>query len=504
MAQALNTASHRNSQDLKSQESNASSFVGLAAVRSERHSYRPEIADNFGRAERILPVQFLLDLRFWQIFSAFLVFLVKWFKTFAGKNSQTTASQRYALSGKHLREFFQDLGPAFIKIGQFLSSRTDLMPQEIAAELGLLQDHVLPMPYLLVEHQITHELGIPRDTVFAWIDPNPLASASIGQVHKAKLRSGELCVIKIQRPELREMLYRDLGYAKAYIRLIKFFRSSFKSQLWLDLFDQFGHTLFAEIDYIQEAQHSAYLRHFFRYRPDIKIARTFWRYTTRKLIVSEYLPGIKVSRVNQLVEAEVNLNKLAHLIVDFYAEQILFADYYHADPHAGNLAVDSQGNLIVYDFGMVAALSQNQKDSLAGCIRAAVEADLEGLARNLINLGVIAQEIEQGKIVKRLQTIISYWSDGNLSQTNRCQLDREIDLLLKQNFFVLPANLAYLVRTGTCLEGITRLVEPKFQFGQALQPYLGRWAIHIASNWGGGGNSSLSKYVQTQSKGNIF
>lgn len=501
MAQALYTASSRNSQDQESQERNAD-YVGHAWVRNEKYAYRPEVANKFGEKRDPLPLQFLVDLRFWQITAALAIFLLKWFA--AHKSQPLCQAQRYSLSGKHLREFLQDLGPAFIKVGQFLASRTDLLPQEIASQLSLLQDHVSPMPYPLFEHQLTRELGVPRDSVFAWIDPVPLASASIGQVHKAKLRSGQLCVVKIQRPDLREMLYRDLGYAKAYIRLIKFFRAGFASQLWLDLFDQFGHTLFAEIDYLQEAQHAAYLRHFFRYRSEIKIARVFWRYTTRTLLVSEYLPGTKVSQISKLREAKVDLNKLTKLIVDFYAEQILFADYYHADPHAGNLAIDTKGNLVVYDFGMVSYLSTNQKSGLAGCIKSVTEGNLQELSRNLINLGVIADGIGQEEIIKRLTTFISYWQDGNLSSANWDRLDQEIDQLLRQNFFVLPANLAYLIRTGTCLEGITKLLEPKFNFSQALKPHLGRWAIHIASNWGGGGNSSLSKYVQTQSNNNIF
>lgn len=376
----------------------------------------------------------------------------------------------------HVRQLLVDLGPTFIKVGQFLSVRRDLLPAEVADELSLLQDRVPPLPISLVRATIEADLGGKPEDIFQYFETAPLASASIGQVHRAGLQDGRAAVVKVERPALAAIFYQDLGYMRFSARWAGRLGLA-GAEFWLDLSDQFGQTLFAEIDYIQEGRSADRLRAMLRSYPQVKIPRVYWPYTGRRVLTLEYLPGTKIDQVEELRERGFNLRALGNLLVDCYLEQVVTTGFFHADPHAGNLAVDDRGNLIIYDFGMMGALSCRQRSLLASAVEAVCRRDATRLANHLFALGVVRSAQFVDPLARILQPIIDYYFGKNILDLNFQALELEVDTLAKNNALTLPPTLAYLVRTGASLEGIARTLRPNFSFAMAAKPWLTRLAI---------------------------
>ena len=293
----------------------------------------------------------------------------------------------------------------------------------------------------------------------------------LGKVHKAVLKNGKAIAIKVQRNNLDFIVKQDLALLYFLIRLIKFLRPDTDWQNWNHLIDEFGNTLFAEMDYLQEGRNADRLRATLRYFPAVIIPRVFWLYTTKRIITEELCLGTKIDKLSLLTN--VDLKRLAQNIVKAYLAQIIDDSYFHADPHAGNLAVNTYGQLIIYDFGMMGYITDKQKQGLNELIFSIAKNDISLFLDCLSHLGFIDAH---RRTDKNLQKVIEkIWTNFHLpskKEIDLVQLEKEVDLLLLKRYFRLPANLAYLIRMAVALEAIVYRLDPELNFLKMAKPYF--------------------------------
>lgn len=434
----------------------------------------------------------LKDDRFWHVFRSLFAFLLHTFLASCFPDRSLSKEEKDRRNAACVKNLLIDLGPTYIKLGQFLSVRRDLLPVTIADELLSLQDRVPPFSLELVRQIVSQELGAPPEQLFAYFDPIPMASASIGQVHRVQLPDGRQAVLKVQRAGLAQDFYRDMGLmrlvAKAGLKLDdwsnkwrKFLKvegpkrpARFDFHNWWEMSDEFGKNLFSEIDYLLEGRNADRLRRLLRDRPEVKIPRVIWKYSARKVLTLEYLEGIKIDKVQELKAKGIDLEQVGNLLITTFLEQIVIKGFFHADPHAGNLAVDRNGCLIIYDFGMVGEISETQRRSLLSCVIATVRKEPEQLVKSLSELGVVRAGTNHEAISRAVTPFMDYYAGKSLFDLDFRQLEHDIDIVVTERSLRLPANLAYILRAGSSLEGIARTLKPDFSFIQAVRPLVKR------------------------------
>jgi predicted unusual protein kinase regulating ubiquinone biosynthesis (AarF/ABC1/UbiB family) len=256
-------------------------------------------------------------------------------------------------------------------------------------------------------------------------------------------------------------------------------------QSWMELSDEFGRNLFQEIDYIHEGRNADRVRTMLKDLPEIQIPRVYWKYTGRRVLTLEYCPGIKIDHVAELEERGFNPAKIGNQLVNSYLEMVLMHGFFHADPHAGNLCIAPDGRIIIYDYGMMGEITDEQREGITGCIAAVIKKDTEELVRNLKNLGIIRGDAPTAPILRTLQPFIDYYAGKAVKELDFSDLEHDIDQITYDRALNLPPTLAYLLRAGTSLEGIARTLKPNFSFVEAAKPPLKKWVMsrphHAAS-----------------------
>ncbi len=388
----------------------------------------------------------------------------------------------------YVKNAFIDLGPTFIKIGQFLSSRTDLLPKEYIEALTELQDSLPPLPFEDIKKTVEFELRKSVDKVFKLINPEPIASASIGQVHKAELLNGLSVIVKVQRPDLNTIFYKDLSILRCLATYFERHTELGKDREWIQIIDEIGKTLFEEIDFIQEGKNADHLRKNLKHEERIYIPKIFWQYTTKKLIVIEFVSGIKITDLELLKQKNLNPKELAITLVNAYFKQFFEDGFYHADPHPGNIVVKDDGTIVFYDFGMVGRINKSIRNELASILLSIVKNDTDTLLSSLKNLKLIKPDTDIKPIKKIIeQAVYDYYDGGKLTSLNLNGLEEDINNIIKEKPFVLPSKFTYTLRMTGTLEGICRTLNPDFSLINVAKPYLQNWLknnlIHSESKW---------------------
>lgn len=437
--------------------------------------YDPAIADRTVR-----PNEILRDERFWQVARTLTAFVAgsitdKYGYGEARDLSQTQLRQRKA---SRIRQALIELGPTFVKLGQFLSVRRDILPPEMADELAQLQDNVPPFEISRVKEIIERDLGRNPEALFDRFEETPVASASIGQVHRAWLKDGTAVVVKVQRPNLASRFYQDLGYMRLVTRMGSVLRPTGEWESWLKLSDEFGRTLFSEINYLQEGKNADRLRTFLKDHQDIRIPRVFWKYTGKRVLTLEYIPGIKVDQVDELRESGLDLVSIGNRLVTCYLDQVLLHGFFHADPHAGNMAIDHHGNIVLYDFGMIGRITEAQRNAITGCIAAVIKNDIEELIKHLTDLEIIRPGASVEPIKRAIKPFIEYYAGRGIRDLDFGTIEEDVDEIATDRALRMPPTLAYLIRTGSSLEGIARTLHPNFSFVEAAKPSLKKWVLN--------------------------
>ena len=420
--------------------------------------------------------------------SAQLMVYLWWDQTFPRQSHRYRNRRAQWLVGTLL-----DLGPTFIKLGQALSTRADLLPPEYVEALTRLQDKV---PEFSAEDAIATveaELGASIYSLYRQFDLIPIAAASLGQVHKARLHTGEEVVVKVQRPGLERLFDLDL---KVLRRLVRFCDRTFSwvRQYQLEaIYREFAEVLYKEIDYVQEALNADRFRFNFRHHPRILVPKIYPKYTTRKVLTMDYVPGIKISDRQSLEACGINLKEINQLGICSYLKQLLQDGFFQADPHPGNMAVSPDGCLIFYDFGMMAEVQPINKDQMVKTFFAVLRKDTDEVIDTLTDMGLIEPVADMVPVRRVTSFLLEQFTDKPIELQAFTQMRTELYALYEQQPFRLPPKMTFILKALTTLDGVARTLDPEYNLIIAAKPFVTSLA---ASNQGNSGIGELVRQAQ--------
>ncbi|PZV09296.1 MAG: hypothetical protein DCF22_18790 [Leptolyngbya sp.] len=420
--------------------------------------------------------------------SAQLMGYLWWDKTFPRRSHRYRNRRAQWLVGTLL-----DLGPTFIKLGQALSTRADLLPPEYIEALTRLQDQVPEFSAEVAIATVETELGAPIYSLYRQFDLMPIAAASLGQVHKARLHTGEEVVVKVQRPELERLFRLDL---KVLRRIVRFCDRTFPwiRQYQIEaIYQEFAEVLYKEIDYIQEAINADRFRFNFRHHPRILVPKIYPKYTTRKILTMDYVPGIKISDLQSLEACGINLKEINQLGICSYLKQLLQDGFFQADPHPGNMAVSPDGCLIFYDFGMMAEVQPINKDQMVTTFFAVLRKDTDQVIDTLMDLGLIEPVADMTPIRRVTGFLLEQFTDKPIELQAFTQMRTELYALYEQQPFRLPPKMTFILKALTTLDGVARTLDPEYSLMMAAKPFVKSLAV---SNQGNSGIGELVRQAQ--------
>ncbi|KAL9669627.1 hypothetical protein QQ045_007174 [Rhodiola kirilowii] len=424
-------------------------------------------------------------------------------KKFAYKGGITEPkkSERRKVLAKWLKESILRLGPTFIKIGQQFSTRVDILAQEYVDQLSELQDQVPPFPSETAISIVEEELGAPVSDIFDRFDYEPIAAASLGQVHRAKLK-GEEVVVKVQRPGLKDLFDIDLKNLRVIAEYLQKIdpKSDGAKRDWVAIYDECASVLYQEIDYTKEAANAELFANNFKSLEYVKVPTICWEYTTPQVLTMEYVPGIKINRIKALDQLGVDRKRIGRYAVESYLEQILSHGFFHADPHPGNIAVDdvNGGRLIFYDFGMMGSISPNIREGLLETFYGVYEKDPDKVLQAMIQMGVLVPTGDMTAVRRTALFFLNSFEERLAQQRKERELENaelgfkkplsreeriekkkqrlaaigeDLLAIAADQPFRFPATFTFVVRAFSVLDGIGKGLDPRFDITEIAKPY---------------------------------
>ncbi len=430
----------------------------------ESFGYDPEaIAAHYRRRP------FKVWARFVGIFLPLISFFVQiWLDRSAGRSAQTEAKR-----ATQLREMLTKLGPAYIKIGQALSTRPDLVSPIFLEELTTLQDQIPPFANATAYRFIEEELGAPPSQIYAEISADPIAAASLGQVYKGKLHSGEDVAIKVQRPGLAQRIALDLHILRGLARFATNRISLIRSDL-VAIMDEFGERIFEEMDYNHEGENAQRFAKLYGHIPDIYVPYIYPQYTARRVLTMEWIEGTKLTDIDKLTRKGINATHLIEVGVQCSLRQLLEHGFFHADPHPGNLLAMADGKLAYLDFGMMSEVKPYQRYGLIEAVVHMVNRDFEGLAGDYVKLEFLTPDTDLTPIIPALANVFSNALGASVAELNFKSITDEFSALMYEYPFRVPAYYALIIRSLVTLEGIAINVDPEFKVLSKAYPYVAK------------------------------
>ncbi len=371
---------------------------------------------------------------------------------------------------QRLRHTLEDLGATYIKLGQLLSGRADLLPPDYIEEFSKLLDSAPPVAADEIRSVIESELGAPVDELFASFDDAPLASASIGQVHRATLLDGQEIVVKVQRPGIERVVEADLDLLLHQARFLENRSEMMRDYNLVAISSELARSLRQELDYQVEGRHAERLRNNLSRDSRFVVPRVFWNVTRRRVITLEYLEGIQVNEVSRLRKAGYDLTSIAKLGIEAYLKQIFVDGFYHADPHPANIMVVGE-RIGFVDFGTAGYLTHGQKEMLGDMFIQIIDEDAAGLARTVVRMGATRGRPSLDAMEYDLQRLLMRYWGISLEEIPVGEMLGEIFTTAYQHKVYLPGDLALLARTLITLEGTGRLLDPEFVLVDAVRPF---------------------------------
>jgi predicted unusual protein kinase regulating ubiquinone biosynthesis (AarF/ABC1/UbiB family) len=369
------------------------------------------------------------------------------------------------------RKLLTRLGPAFIKIGQALSTRPDIVPPVFMDELAELQDQLPPFPNEIAFQFIREALGDDPSEVYAEISDNPIAAASLGQVYKGRLKTGESVAIKVQRPDIAAGIALDMyilrGIATWLKKTFKFVRTNLAAIL-----DEFASRIFEEMDYTFEGQNAEKFAKYYGGLEGIYVPKIYWQYTAKRVLTMEWIEGIKLTNVEKVKEAGFDSRHVIEVGVQCSLRQLLDYGYFHADPHPGNLLVMGDGRLAYLDFGMMSEVSADQRFGLIEAIVHLVNRDFDALSKDYVRLGFLTEDIDFAAIVPALSEVFNPPEGQSLTQMDFKDMTDQLSQIMYDYPFQVPAYYALIIRSLVTLEGIAFSVDPNFKVLAVAYPYV--------------------------------
>jgi ubiquinone biosynthesis protein len=388
-----------------------------------------------------------------------------------------TGSQR----GQHLREMLDELGPTFVKFGQLLSMRPDVLPPDIIAELRGLQDDVRPFPIEDVERVIGEDLGQPIERLFTEFDRQPLAAASIGQVHRAVLPNGHVVAVKVQRPGAPRQIEADLALLYQAARIVKERVRALDFVDVRELVDEFGRSIRQELDYRQEARNADTLRKNFAGHPHVRVPRVYWTYTRARVLTLEFLEGTQLADVETLPYGLDERRRLAEVITEAWMTMIFRHGFFHGDPHPANILVIRPDQIGLVDFGLAGKLTDDDVSKATRLFIDVANENVEMLPKRLGDLGVRYPKDREEEFVAELQDLFYRYYGASLAEIDPLQVIREVFALIYRLNLHLPTRFMLLDKAIATLGSVGVELYPDFNVFEVARPYarglmIGRYA----------------------------
>jgi predicted unusual protein kinase regulating ubiquinone biosynthesis (AarF/ABC1/UbiB family) len=384
---------------------------------------------------------------------------------------QTEAKQRRRAI--QLREILTKLGPAYIKVGQALSTRPDVVPPVALEELTKLQDQLPPFPNEIAYRFIEEELGASPDEIYAELSPTPIAAASLGQVYQGKLKTGEVVAVKVQRPDLEKCVTLDIYIMRQLATWVQDNIKQVRSNL-VAIADELASRIFEEMNYAQEGRNAEKFAQFYGHMPEIYVPKIYWEYTGKRVLTMEWIAGTKLTNIQEVQAKGIDATHLVEVGVECSLRQLLENGFFHADPHPGNLLAMSDGRLAYLDFGMMSTILPYQRYGLVEAIVHLVNRDFDALAYDYVKLDFLNEDTDLKPIVPALTNVFSNALGASVAELNFKSITDQMSAMMYEFPFRVPAYYALIIRSMVTLEGIAIGIEPDFKVLSKAYPYVAK------------------------------
>ena len=370
-----------------------------------------------------------------------------------------------------LKEKLIALGPTFIKIGQSMGTRADLLPLPFVKELGTLVDQVPPFPNDVAFAIIERELGRKINEVYAEFELQPIAAASLGQVYRARLHSGEEVAVKVQRPNLDATIKGDIVILKKVAKFAERFPQLNENADWAGMLREFNTTVHEEMDYRAEGLNAERFRESFKTWTNVHVPTIYWNASSSKVLTMEFIHGTKVTDLEEQARRDIDPAKVNRLLIKTYLKQLLEDGFFHADPHPGNLLVMPDGRLAFFDFGMVGRITPELQAKMIDAFFHVVSKDPAGIAQDLIDLDFLKPGTPHSTVKPVVEKMFEFHFNLKLKDVNFKELTYDLADVMYDYPFRLPSNFTYIMRALMTLEGIGIITDPEFNFFETAKPY---------------------------------
>ncbi len=381
-----------------------------------------------------------------------------------------------------LKDKLIELGPTFIKIGQSMGTRADLLPLPFVKALGELQDQVPPFANEIAFARIEKELGRKINEVYAEFELEPVAAASLGQVYRARLHTGEEVAVKVQRPNLDATIKGDLEILNKVANFAERFPQLNENADWSGMLREFNDTIHEEMDYSAEGHNAERFRENFKNWSNIHVPKIYWSATTKKVLTMEFIHGTKVTDLEQHARLGVSSAKVNRLLIKTYLKQLLEDGFFHADPHPGNLLVMPDGRLAFFDFGMVGRISPELQAKMIDAFFHVDGKDPAGIAQDLIDLDFLKPGTNPNIVRPVVEKMFEFHLNLKLKDVNFKELTYDLADVMYDYPFRLPSNFTYIMRALMTLEGIGIITDPEFNFFETAKPYAKEFMLRREGN----------------------
>lgn len=377
----------------------------------------------------------------------------------------------HGIDPSKLCDILEDLGPAYVKLGQIMSMRSDMLPEKYCKKLVRLRTDVKPIPFEIILEIIRQELDCPIENVFEKIEPKPLGSASIAQVHKAVLKTGEKVVLKVQRPGIKETMAQDIALMKKASSFLNFAIGTGDLIDFRMVIDELWETSKEELDFLREADHLAL---FYKNQEKIRYITcpiVYRRYSSLKLLVMSYIEGIQIDQTEELLRFGYDMTEIGRKTAENYCKQVLEDGFFHADPHPGNLWI-YDGKIAWLDLGMAGHLSEHYKSILKRAISAILKSDIYELKNAFLSFGNPQEKINHAQLYTDLDDIVGRYMNMDLGSMNLGDLMEDLLDLLKCHKIAISPDITLLARSMVTMEGTLKICSPEVNMLQILTSHM--------------------------------
>lgn len=372
---------------------------------------------------------------------------------------------------ERIRIFIEEMGTTFIKLGQIASTRADLLPPDLIKELEKLQSHVAPFPAAEARRLIEESLEAPIDELFMIFDDEPVGSASIGQVHRAMLHTGEDVAVKVQRPNIEKTVRTDLEILRHLAVLAESNLEWARNYQVTDMIEEFSDALINELDYTIEARNVERIGKTHKNDSKIKIPEIYWEYSTKNVMVMDFIKGIPVNHFNKLDEMNINRSELADTLARAIFQQIFEEGYFHGDPHPGNVSVLEDGTLVFLDFGMIGRLTSDLKNNFGSLLISLMRKDSSGVVKAIVKMGVVPGDVSMRDLNREAEIMRDKYYDVPLAKLNFSDAVNDLFGISNKYKIKLPQDFTILAKTLLTLESVVSQLDPDFSIMDVAEPF---------------------------------